>query len=406
MPPSGAPVARAGVPVVGLTRVAAPQVRSPWPRPFGSAQATSASTAVGARHGRVRWRVPLRQGAEWRAMVEPEHPHLAVGTQGDVYSLAGDRLTAWTRQGRRRYDKPTTSGTGPVVLPNGDLVVYQGSYHAHEVVRYRADGRLVWRHSDPTNGSETTPLLLPGGEDLLTLCLDGGEIFDVAHPSQAQRHLHWAGGLIKFKAPPVLHPDGTVLLLTVYTELARVGLTGDLLGWVNLSPALTPGNNREAAAPPACGPDASIYVVDTSGYIDSRIPLVRLRAVDPHWKVRWTWRGPAHCQRSPPAVSHAGDIVYYPDPQGRLCALRARDGTVLWRVAGPGRRTSSLTAPSLDARGVAYSVDRTNNTLLAISPTGKLAWQVRLRGRSPIRPIIGPSQSVLISTDRYLYCVE
>ena len=62
--------------------------------------------------------------------------------------------------------------------------------------------------------------------------------------------------------------------------------------------------------------------------------------------------------------------------------------------------------PSLDGAGQIFTVDRANNTLMCLSPEGKLRWQMPVLGKRPSRPIIGPNRSVLVATDRYLYCVE
>ncbi len=379
---------------------------SPWPRPYANAQATSASAFVGARRGRVRWRLPHQHGYETDTVEGPEDPHLGIGTRGDVYAVAPRKFRVLTARGKLRYERASSSHMGPAVLPNGDYILYDGTYHAQQVVRYRPDGRVVWKHPSPGTATLSTPLLLPN-DRLLAVDLEDLELFDASGSDPPYRYLDWVWPSLKFKAPPVLHPDGTILLLTIWDGLVRMTPTGRLIEHINLAPPITPANQREASPPPVCSPDGSVYIVDVfSPNPNERIPHVRLRAVEAYRRTRWTWEGPHYCLRSAPALSQDGNTVYFPDTQGRLCALRARDGIARWRVKGIGRRGSNLTAPSLDVRGVAYCVDRINNTLLAISAAGKIEWWVRLQGRFPIRPIIGPSESVLVSTDRYLYCIE
>lgn len=107
--------------------------------------------------------------------------------------------------------------------------------------------------------------------------------------------------------------------------------------------------------------------------------------MDVAWRERWIIGGGEEDTTvlMPVGVVGNGELVYVLETQlHRVVALRAGDGSLVWRAGGEGSGPQELrnpTAIALDSRGNVVVVDQGNGRLAVLAPTGTFVEHVALQ---------------------------
>ncbi len=408
-------------------------VRSPWPSIYANPHHTGVSTFPGARRGRLRWR------ARWSLLVRQDLSRalrfrsqlyegaLTVGVTGDIHVVFGGTEGGWvfSRHGTLLRKAHTSARLAPTILPNGDQVGRNAvpipnarTSMAPHVTCWKSDGRKRWSWA-------ASPLHLGGVVQLLSsgalVCVDEEDLLVFPQGSREPIVIEFPSMLGKFSATPVVDRDSTLILWSRFAGPLRLSLPRVLRRRLRRRPGQAPfwpaklversdwgwDGSPDAAGPGVgmthmvSGTHGALYIPMKARTLPFSLPELQVReGLQQH---RWSRQAPEYTFAAPPAVTETG-TVYYPDRDGSLCALRAADGSVLWRVTEP--EGGELTVPCVDAEGRAYSVDQKHSRLLALSSTGTVLWRFPFQERVFSRPIIGPDQSVVVVTTEALYCIE
>lgn len=140
------------------------------------------------------------------------------------------------------------------------------------------------------------------------------------------------------------------------------------------------------ASGPAIAADGTLYLLTQDG---------RLRAVDPAGQVLWSAKLPDK-PFGAPALNAEGQI-YVLDSEGVLYLLGPEADLIWSKQVEPG--VAPLSSPIVDANGVAYYA--TERSLIAVRPTGELAWRVSLPTYSYVfpQPILSPDEQIIFFED-------
>ncbi len=142
---------------------------------------------------------------------------------------------------------------------------------------------------------------------------------------------------------------------------------------------------------PAVGPDGTVYIGSSDGYLYAVSPAGTLK-----------WRHPTGGQVwSSAAVANDG-TVYFGSNDSCLYAVNAA-GALKWRYQTDGPVGSS---PAIAADGSVY-VGSNDGYLYAFSPGGTLKWRYPAGGAVVSSPAVGPDGTVFFGAENcYLYAVS
>ncbi len=145
---------------------------------------------------------------------------------------------------------------------------------------------------------------------------------------------------------------------------------------------------------PAVGPNGTIYVGDTEGY---------LCAVNPDGKLKWRYKTGGAIVDSP-ALSKDG-TVYFLNNEGFLYALNS-NGTLKWRRRiCYGMFQNQMFSVAVGEHGMLYSVN--GYLLYAFNENGKLIWKKELDSHISTSPTIGTRGTIYVGTQRgKLYAIS
>ena len=357
------------------------------------------SSALGQNAGELLWSVNLAY--------TPSTAAPKIAPNGTIY-LHSEDLYAISPAGQILWSKDSTD---PKAVDLGaDGTVYSGS--GNTIFAYNPSGNLLWTFTEPPGGQGIMAGPTVGADGNIYAVTDGGGLGALSLTPAGK--LIWnRPGYVKFEGtgqttvpltPNRLYfADDVVPGCTVLSEgLNALDLEGNLLWCVSFSgisrPVATPtgdallhdfgvlydynpDGSRDWAFPfpfpsgtligPSLAPDGTIYIFHS---------YVNLWSLTANGKKRWQVDGVA----SPnfpvtPTVSPDGSVVvfgtvYSFGVNGKLIAVRASDGGVLWTLPIPG--------PSAGAAGpVAFSAD--GKTVYApiteIGGVNKL-WAVSVNG--------------------------
>lgn len=113
--------------------------------------------------------------------------------------------------------------------------------------------------------------------------------------------------------------------------------------------------------------------------------LITRNVVDVEWRERWRVGGAEGDTTvlMPGGVVGDGERVYVLEPQfHRVVALRASDGSVLWKAGGEGSGPQELRNPSaftLDRNGNVLVMDQGNGRLAVLSPAGTFTRHIAVQ---------------------------
>ena len=252
-----------------------------------------------------------------------------------------------------------TSLSHPALSPDG--TIYVGAYRS--ILAVSPEGKLLWQTK---LGGVLTPVLSDDGA--IYLSLRPGLIFGASRDGQ----LDWRPGygLIGFAAPPALGPDTTLYYQNTVGDInAFQPKISDKELWsletfrkANLgsSPVL-PGSARVGVISTDATPlvtRAGSIILPRQSFLDSISP-----SGSHEWDLELT---SGHLGQA--ALSNDG-IIYVGDNEGVLFAADS-SGYKKWRFDSTG---SVVGSPVIDQEGVVYFT--TGNAVFALNPDGNLRWR-------------------------------
>lgn len=309
----------------------------------------------------LRWRFQTRRSA---ASIEA-YPAADDGLSGA--SVAGDRVYVGGHDGyvyaldvatgKMLWEFPTRGRVGSTPALHGDRV-FVGSSDGFLYALGTVDGSLAWKAS---SGRGTFRHLSYGG---------------IRSSPAVALGLVFAGGC-----------NGRVRALDEHTGALRWTLDGGTEG-VYSSPALA----------------GDTLFVGTDGLRQSALLAVDARTGD------IVWRFPTSGQVfSTPAV--AGGAVYFHARNDHVYALRAANGSLLWKTPAPSPQSEAAafqdmakSSPAVAEAAVYVGVDR---ELLALDrETGRILWRAPTQGRVDSSPLVVGSTVYVGSDDRSVYGLD
>jgi hypothetical protein len=348
-----------------------------WPTRTGDHRASSRTSARGAVHGRVRWRVPVP--GIWCALVDARGRIVALSsTRAQVLDAAGSLVASFEIPGAE---------PAPIVTSAG-LVASTGS----ELVALDLDGATRWR-----TRSRGDVALMHASPDGALVVWTKGPRKGIDVPSEITRY----------------GPDGEELWSTVHTPPAR----GYVYSW---SLAFDDGGRLFALAGGRLGdgvsgddiPTGGVSCYDPAGQLawtisDQRnisrelrglqrgaaLVGMEARAYDERGATQWTTAGDA----TPPTVRLAGlDLELFVPLVSRELPLLSRTAPGINRQINEAR----------DGDGNRTFIHR--EQVVCVDADLNLRWTVPVaRANDWYQPVIGPDRTVLVpSEDGLLTCIE
>lgn len=179
----------------------------------------------------------------------------------------------------------------------------------------------------------------------------------------------WRLAQFQTQAPPPTRPVPPLMLKSgqiVFSRDQRIVATdrdGNTL-WTY------PADNRDAAYFLGAGQDETIYVQKSFAS--------ELVALDVNGNVKWTFSGGPEIGFNEPPVTAADGTVFITGVSGPIYAI-APDGTLKWKFPLPATTMAEgYAAPVLGGDGTIYQL--LEDRVIALSPQGKMMWQVQVPG--------------------------
>ncbi len=290
-----------------------------------------ASTAIGPRTARVRWRRALERSIVPGPVISAAGVAYVASNGGVLHALrVATGRDIWTFNGDGRYGSDLS--TSAVVLAGG-TVLWPGP--RHRLFALSPDGRLLW--TLPGRADLLTPVLDPVGH-VLVVADGSGSINGYRLASEARQPQRlWTRQLGSASyGSPVVAADGSIYQ-TADNSLYAVSPAGRprwmvrTPSTVETSPAIADhgivvfGSN-----------DRYEYGVNANGHVRWRVPIGN-----------FTYSSP---------LALAGHRVAFGNHSGQLTVLDSDTGARISRDQGQGQL---WTAAAIDARGDAYFASRT-----------------------------------------------
>lgn len=364
---------------------------------FGMRRAGSHSGADSALNGKlIRWTYQAAGSSI---------SGIALASDGTIYFAAQDGIYALSQDGKLLWKAPLVSGpvaAAPVVSPDGTIFIASPS---GTIFQLDSTGKLLWTSTTQMRTIPSSPALSPDG--MVFAADDFSDLY--AFAPRLRPEATWQLRTVRVgeatdekllgyaltnaweHASPAIGADGTIYL-PHQQWLYRVTSGGEIL-WF----APTSSGHLHSVA---LGPDGTAYVVgNTPNW---------LSAVDRDGKVKWksrlnstTWGSPAVdrdgsvyvCDSSiVTAIDSGGDQKWYLLSACTSGPALAADGTIYlgaWDHRGPGGK----------------------GELIAVTPDGKLKWELHVDGGISDAPAISPNGAIYFTaTDSskkqsYVYAV-
>jgi outer membrane protein assembly factor BamB len=364
-----------------LRRPAAPAEKEPWPAPKGDV---------------VQW-----------TFRTPDAPPsgIALGRDGTVYFAAQDAMYALSSGGKLVWKAALPAGpmtAAPVVAPDGTIY---GASASGTLFQLDAGGKLLWSSTTPTRGIPSSPALSNDG----MLFAANGYADLYAFAPRLQPEATWnlvtlrAGetkqelllgytGNAWERASPAVGANNTIYL--PHQEwLYDITYDGEILWFVQLSS----GHLGSAAI----GPDGTVYVQGNTP------PW--LFAVDRDGKLKWQKRINGATGSGSPAIDRDGNI-YICDSS----VVQAFDpaGQLKWYTVGGCNSGPALAADGMLYLGTNDYGNFRKARFAALTPDGKVKWEIKVPGFVRDAPAISPSGTIYFTVDdeithaSYVYAVR
>jgi uncharacterized repeat protein (TIGR01451 family) len=349
-----------------------------WAMQGHDAHRTSRTTASGPLTPTLRWTYDF--GDRLQDNASP-----IVGPDGTIYQPTEGSLVAVHPDGSLKW---TVNDAGmrkaPALSPDGS-VVYAGDLRAINA----QDGAVTWVFTS-SMGSYSS---LAVGDDGTIYNGYWGPVMDAIYPTST---LKWryapteaCSGL---EAPPAVDLNGKVYYVKDCVGLVALDSSG-ALRWSN-------GGYGDYGWPtPLIGPDSTIYV--SGEYYQNQ----HTTAFNPDGTVKWERAdigGPSFFAGL--ALSRDGSTIYRAGRLGRVDALNASTGAIVWTTTIVGTNEFGG-SPALSGNGILYLVGDhsstgTTNVYALNAIDGTLLWRYALNTEAvywgPQSPAIGPDGTLYV----------
>jgi outer membrane protein assembly factor BamB len=217
----------------------------------------------------------------------------------------------------------------------------------------------------------------------------------------------WSRAALDRESAPVMLKDGVLASLTG-RQIVAVDREGKTL-WTyprdsifTYDPRVASNSPPEtwevwADTPIAVGSDGTLYV--------GSLVNQKFLAVDAHGALKWTFDVGNQGFRTSPVIASDGTVFAVSYPQGFLYAF-SPDGSLKWKFQSPNPvLNQELPAPVLGSDGTIYVVGA--QRLIALSPEGRMLWELPLQGSFGGSPALAPDGTLYIATQEgAIYAVQ
>jgi len=329
---------------------------------------------------------------------------IALAPNGTVHFAATDGIYALSPNGKLLWKAPLTSGpviAAPTLAPNGTL--YAAS-QSGKLFALDTSGNLIWQSVSSQHKFFTPPAL--GDGDALYVTDDFSDLFAFA-PSLGA-NINWkhatysaAGAsddiLLGYnqygegwsRTSPVIGADG-MIYLAHQSWLYQLNPRGEVLWFIQL-----PVVQLDF---PAVGGDGTVYV-------EGHNPPWFF-AIGRDGKQRWMARASSRVMGSS-VIDNAG-ILYFCDSD--LIKALMPDSRQIWYLITPCNSGPALAADGtlyLGTNGPLTKNGPRQSFLSAVTPDGKLKWEIEIHGMVRDAPAIAPDGTIFFATDQgYAYAVS
>lgn len=335
---------------------------------------------------RVVWQVPRlgKPSAE-----------LQVGPNGLYYLPSGSKLAVVDDSGRKLWEAagPAGGGAGRPLFDTHGSIFFPGSALIQEI---KLNGSIGWNFTVYQGKSSTTAQLTAGPGSLLYLPLPAAlyAVDTVGHYKWTM--LRWdtedANRTQAVAKREILACAGNnQAVFVVYGEkkegfsLAAVNGEGMILWryWL--------GDIKTAGLVP--GPDGRLYVTVNPTKVD-RLNRGKVYAFDGDGEgsPRWSY-SVIHDDLTAPTLSEHG-LLYFCAGE-KLYALNRADGTEAWCEP----LYKAISRPAVDDASGRIYLGTDDKRLLAVSPQGRLVWELALDDKASWQPLVGSGGYLYVVTD-------
>ena len=270
----------------------------------------------------------------------------------------------------------------------------------NKLFAFAPDGTSPWFISIGVDGDVSTPPSIgPDGTIYMgSDALGAGRLYGV-NPDGSQKWLQVLGAGIKNVSPALSHDGNTLYVSTEGRTLwARDAATGAPI-WSSVLQTGSVGT-RSANFTPIVGADGTIYFATRTG----------LYARNPDGSPRWTFPRSRGAFAAPPAIGPDGTLYagWWAPGQAILFALDGATGDIKWQYRMPTPNRFKNNPPVVGADGTVYVGH--GRDLFAFDPDGDglgaglLVWgPLPLRGRFEAGPAIGGPGLIYAGAGSRLY---
>lgn len=321
-----------------------------------------------------------------------------VAPNGLMYFITGKNLLALDTCGKQILNVKSPASKGeprPVFLPNGSIFL-AGQSSVQEI---KANGGSGWSISitDGKKKAKSNPLLTYGPGDLLYLPLPTA-LYAIDMDGNYRWKMSWKESESRY---PVVDTKREILacaadeqyLYTVYGSkdegytLAAVNSQGECAWRYGL------GNIKEAGL--SAGPEGSLFVTANfakaaKGQSSSRLYYFGSESAG---KTSWTY-STLYNDMTAPALSAKGQVYFCANQC--LYAIDTSNGKELWR----DKLYKAATRPFIEDASGLICLGTDDNRLLAVSPQGRLMWDMELEGNMTVQPLGTSDGKLYVATDK------
>lgn len=140
------------------------------------------------------------------------------------------------------------------------------------------------------------------------------------------------------------------------------------------------------------GPDNLLYITINPNKVD-RLSRGKVLVINSEGNSLWSF-SLAFNNLTAPAVSGHG--LLYLCAGGKLFALNQEDGKEVWSQT----LSKSSSRPAVDENSRRVYLGTDDNRLLAVTPQGRLDWDLQLDGKAAWQPLISPAGDIYVTTNK------
>lgn len=327
-----------------------------WTKPFGDAEGFVTSPVLG------------KDGELYLASI-----------RGDVYSLDPSSAVRW------QYHLPEFVAGGLLQDRENNLYVTTLT----EVFSLTPSGLKRWETAcSPAKSWQDDQGATFDGNVLYTAC---GKNFYALNKNDGRQI--WTRPALDNDSAPVMLNDGILAYVSGQQAFA-VDRDGKTLWTYPRNSAVTYDPRFAGNSPPEIWVDTPIAVgSDETLYVGSRLNE-RFVALDAHGVIKWTFNVGSQAFRTSPVIASDGTVIAV--TMGGLLYEFTPDGSLKKKLKLSNALNVQLCAPVLGSDGTIYLLGE--QKLVALSPQGKMLWDLALPGTFAGSPALAPDGTLYAAT--------